>query len=117
MKTVYISPLISVLRQEAPFEPSFRAALRTSGLERLELIFVVVLVNDLIVMLLIAAFGVVYTHRIAGPVYRMEQDIERVLCGEKGVQIRLRRHDNFGNLADKINRLMVELEKSRSHHE
>lgn len=90
------------------------ASLRENGLQRLESIFAVVLINDLVVMVLIAAFGIFYTHRIAGPVYRMVQDISRALGGEKGVQIKLRRHDNFEDLAENINRLLAKLEDKRS---
>ena len=50
-------------------------------------------------MVLIIIVGVFATHRIAGPVYRIESDIERVLAGEKGVTVKLRRSDAFPGFA------------------
>ncbi len=82
------------------------------GGNRLELILPPVLINNLLIMILLSILGIFRSHRIAGPVYRMEMDIMRVLQGEKAVKIRLRKKDKLKSLADKINRLIEEREKS-----
>ncbi len=84
-----------------------------AGALRISQLLPVLLLEALIVMVLLAVFGVLYSHRIAGPVYRMECDIERVLCGEQNVEIRLRRFDQFQNLARKVNRLIREIDGLR----
>jgi len=57
--------------------------------------------------------GILATHRIAGPVYRIEIDIERVLAGEKGVRVRTRRRDAFPDLAERVNELIERIDDSR----
>ena len=63
--------------------------------------------------LLMIVVGISTTHRIAGPIYRIESEIDRVLAGEKGVRVRLRRHDSFPDLAIKVNQLIERIDGSR----
>jgi methyl-accepting chemotaxis protein len=83
------------------------------GLKRYELVLPPVIINNLLLMLIIIIVGIFYSHRIAGPIYRLEQDIMRVLGGERNVQIRLRQKDKLKPLAEQINRLINEFEKIR----
>ncbi len=46
------------------------------------------------------------SHRIAGPLYRMEKDLEERIRGTKQGPIMLRKKDELKSLADKINKLM-----------
>ncbi len=56
--------------------------------------------------------ALVMTHRFAGPIERIEKELDRAIRGEKtGHRIRLRRHDDLRGIADRINTL---LDKSRS---
>lgn len=71
------------------------------------------LLNDLCIMLLIIVVGILATHRIAGPVYRIEQDIRRVLAGETGVVVRFRGSDAFPGLAERVNELIERVERPR----
>jgi methyl-accepting chemotaxis protein len=80
-------------------------------INRLELILPPILINNLVIMVIITVIGLFYSHRIAGPVFRIEQDLSRVLDGETGVRIRLRKKDALKSLANKINQL---IEKSES---
>ena len=79
---------------------------------RIELILPPIIINNLIIILIISVIGVFYSHRIAGPVFRMEKDINRVLQGEKGVVVKLRKKDKFKALADNINQLIGKAEKA-----
>lgn len=83
------------------------------GLKRYEIVLPPVLINNLLLMVIIIIVGIFYSHRIAGPIYRMEQDIMRVLSGERNVTIRLRKKDKLKPLAEQINKLIHELEKTR----
>ena len=83
---------------------------------RPELLLVVLpplLLNDLAVMVLVIVVGIFTTHRIAGPIYRLESDIDRVLSGERGVRARLRRGDAFPDLAEKVNQLIERIDDQR----
>ncbi len=86
------------------------------GTARPELLLVILpplLLNDLAIMVLFIVLGILATHRIAGPVYRIEIDIDRVLAGEKGVRVRTRKRDAFPDLAERVNELIERIDDSR----
>lgn len=80
---------------------------------RWKLIIPPLLINNALIMIVIAIIGVFYSHRIAGPVYRIKADIEKVLAGEKDVRVVLRKTDKLHDLAESVNLLLEELQKSR----
>jgi methyl-accepting chemotaxis protein len=83
------------------------------GLKRHEIVLPPLLINNLLIMLLIIIVGIFYSHRIAGPMYRIETDIKRVLDGEKNVEIHLRKKDKLQSLADLVNQLIKKMEKTK----
>jgi methyl-accepting chemotaxis protein len=94
---------------------SYLLAHAAGGAARPELLLVILpplLINDLAIMLLFIVMGIFATHRIAGPVYRIEIDIERVLAGEKGVRVRTRKRDAFPDLAERVNELIERIDNS-----
>jgi methyl-accepting chemotaxis protein len=72
------------------------------------------LVNDLAIMVVIIVLGISMSHRIAGPVFRIAADIDRVLSGERGVRVGLRRGDAFEELAEKVNELIEHVDGARA---
>jgi methyl-accepting chemotaxis protein len=91
---------------------TYTTTLDVPGVNRLELVLPPILINNLAIMAFVIFVGIFATHRIAGPVYRVEKEIDRVLAGEKGVRISLRKGDNFPALAGKVNKLIERLENS-----
>jgi methyl-accepting chemotaxis protein len=81
--------------------------------ERLLVILPPLLINDIAIMVLIVVVGIFTSHRIAGPVHRIAEDIERTLSGERGVRVRLRKRDAFPELASKVNVLLERIDDSR----
>ena len=84
------------------------------GVKRWEIIVPPILINNLFILIVIAAVGIFYSHRIAGPVFRIGRDIQRVLDGERGVRISLRQSDRFQDLARRVNELLDALEEANS---
>ena len=84
-----------------------------SVVRRFEILLPPLLANDLLIMLIAIVAGIFTTHRVAGPIYRMESDIDRVLSGETHARVRLRRGDAFPELAEKVNELIERLDDSR----
>jgi methyl-accepting chemotaxis protein len=80
------------------------------GVSRLDLILPPLLINDLVIMVFVVVVGIVTSLRVAGPVFRVQNDIDRALSGESGVRVRVRRTDSFPELADKVNQLIERLE-------
>jgi len=87
-----------------------RAQGRALSGERLLSLFPPILVNDLVIMVFLVIAGIYLTHRIAGPVNRVEMDIDRVLDGERKVRVRFRRNDAFRELAEKVNQLIERID-------
>jgi len=81
------------------------------GIKRWELVIPPILLNNLIIIIIVIVIGIFYSHRIAGPVYRIQNDIERVLEGEKDIRIVLRRKDSPKEIADSINLLIERVRK------
>jgi len=68
----------------------------------------------------IMACCIVFTHKIAGPVYNMENKLEKLLAGDDPPLIYLRKGDELQELADKLNEVMTKfktLRESNSQNE
>ncbi len=63
-----------------------------------------VAVPVLLVLIWLAAMEV--SHRIVGPVFRMERELDERIAGVKSGPIQLRKSDEFKSLAEKINKLI-----------
>jgi nitrogen fixation/metabolism regulation signal transduction histidine kinase len=54
------------------------------------------------------------SHRIAGPVYRLEKDIAEVTKGNLNVTFRVRKNDEFQSLAEALNQMVKSLRDKKS---
>jgi len=61
--------------------------------------------NLLLISPLIFILGLLFSHRIAGPVYRIGKTLDDISKGNLGLKIRLREGDELVDLADTINNL------------
>lgn len=78
--------------------------------------FVFILFWDgVLIVLLIFIIGAMITHRIAGPVYNIENKLDKALQGENIELIYLRKGDELQELADKVNTLLQKLKESEPH--
>jgi len=66
------------------------------------------------VLFVMAAFSVIFSHRIAGPVYRLEKTIDEMAQGKDVEPICLRKGDELKDLARKINSLMPLLKERKA---
>jgi len=58
------------------------------------------------IILVIASFTILISHRVAGPLFRIQRTIDEVVRGEDVENINLRKHDELKDLAGKINELI-----------
>lgn len=65
-------------------------------------------VTTLVVLLAMAILHLLYSHRIAGPAYRMTQDAARIAEGDLSRTIRFRQSDNLLDMADSINSVVMQ---------
>ncbi len=71
-----------------------------------QIVLVPILVANLLVLCIIIPYSLIYSHKIAGPIYRLEQSLDFLLKGEMDFIIVLRRKDEFKYLANKMNALI-----------
>jgi len=65
------------------------------------------------IIFVITAFSIVFSHRIAGPIYRLEKTLDRLIRGEVVETIRLRKGDALKELVEKTNSLITMVKQSR----
>lgn len=66
------------------------------------------------VVFVIAACSIVFTHRIAGPLSRLEETLKRLVKGEDVEHIHIRKTDELKELASRINDLIGVLRKQKT---
>ncbi|MFA5142863.1 MAG: methyl-accepting chemotaxis protein [Candidatus Omnitrophota bacterium] len=64
-----------------------------------------ILISMLVISPLIGFLGIYLSHKIAGPIYRIEKFLGSMASGDLSTRITLRRGDEMVSLADSINRL------------
>lgn len=62
---------------------------------------------------LILAITAIYAHRVAGPMVPLERALDAMIAGDYSFRVRLRKSDEFQDLAKKINQLAESLESGR----
>ncbi len=62
------------------------------------------------VILLVGLHSIVTTHRIAGPLFRVEATLRKIIQGDFSQRIKLRRHDEFIEFEELVNQLAEMLE-------
>ena len=63
-------------------------------------------VSSLVSILVVGLFMIFYTHRIAGPAYKLRQSLEKLARGETAEKISFRKNDEFQKLAEAFNSIV-----------
>ena len=74
----------------------------------------VFVVTSLFVAIYLFVFGLLYSHRIAGPIYRLQQDLKGFTAGKPLRRIKFRKGDYFQELANAVNDQVCPETKSQS---
>jgi nitrogen fixation/metabolism regulation signal transduction histidine kinase len=62
-------------------------------------------------LLAAAVFGIVLSHRTAGPMYQFKRVFREIISGKAESRIRLRPKDDFADVADLCNQMIEYLQK------
>ena len=62
-----------------------------------------------LVFVLMMGLGIMYSHRIAGPLHHLDRKMRRIAAGEDPSPVNFRRRDQFLELADSFNAMIVKL--------
>ncbi len=63
------------------------------------------------IVILLFVWGIVLTHRLIGPLNRLENDLREISEGNYSVRLKLRKDDDLRPIADTINKIIDKLEK------
>ena len=64
-------------------------------------------------IIMIIAFSIVISHRVAGPIFSMQRTMKKVLKGETVEFIRLRKNDEFQGFAKDLNGIITIIQKTK----
>ncbi|MBM3245635.1 MAG: hypothetical protein FJZ15_07605 [Candidatus Omnitrophica bacterium] len=67
---------------------------------------IIIFVSIPIILALVWTAALIISHRIAGPIYRMEKELDERISGAKHGPIHLRKKDEFKALVEKFNKLI-----------
>ena len=56
----------------------------------------------IIIVVIISVYSLFFSHRMAGPIYRIRVSLERMLANDYDFKIRVRKNDFFINIIDKL---------------
>jgi signal transduction histidine kinase len=65
------------------------------------------------VSVLVFIVGMLLSHRIAGPVYRIKKNLEEMIAGNYSLRFNFRKNDELHDVAEVLNRLLDSLTKKK----
>ena len=63
-------------------------------------------------MIIISIYSLFFSHKMAGPIYRMRVSLDRMLAGDFDFKIRVRKNDFFINIVEKIEQLRLKVKNN-----
>lgn len=75
----------------------------------------IILISLPIILFVLWKIALEFSNRIAGPVYRIEKELESRISGIQHGPIKIRRKDELLTLVDKINRLLESSDSENKH--
>ena len=60
-----------------------------------------------IMFIVVFLWGLFISHRFAGPILRMEKDLDEILSGNWNKTIKLRKKDDLAGVADRVNKIIA----------
>ncbi len=103
--TLFIPPAITLI-SGSPIEEKAQAAMQYIILG--ERLWPAIAIS----ISVLAVISVYVTHKLAGPIYRFEKTAKDVIGGDLSVRIRLRKGDDLKELANLLNHLLENIDKS-----
>jgi methyl-accepting chemotaxis protein len=70
-----------------------------------------ILVLGIIAVILFSWRVLILSHRFAGPIYRLEKDLQDIAKGNFSMRIKFRKKDELKSIAEAINTILDEMER------
>ncbi len=72
---------------------------------RFRIILFPLIITGLILIIIISIYSIFFSHRMAGPIYRMRISLDRMLQGDYDFKINVRKTDYFITIVEKLEKL------------
>jgi signal transduction histidine kinase len=76
-------------------------------------VFLILFSGFVLITVLLLTWSLIFIHRIVGPIFRLERELDNLIEGKKFTKIRFRKYDSFASLAEKINVLFDKLQNNK----
>lgn len=107
-----ISVCLTLFTTQGSLTSSFvnsRLVIQTTSLAILPSVIYTTLITLLVVGIIVTLVTLVVSHKIAGPMYRFETDIQRITSGDLKSRIHIRKGDQFQEMAAVLNTMVDSL--------
>ncbi len=71
-----------------------------------EIIYPIIIVASIMITIFTIIYGLIYSHKISGPIYRVKRTIESLTKGIFNFKIQFRKKDKFQDLSGYLNELI-----------
>lgn len=85
---------------------------KTQLYSELNQIIVYLSASSLFFLLLVTLIGVIYSHRVAGPLFKIKNVCKEICEGNSSARIVLRPKDEFQDVTEQLNKMIDTLQKS-----
>ena len=98
--------ILNIIAEEIVF-PEAIASILFPAIHKINIIL---LVGVPILFLILIGWGIMLSHRFAGPVYRLEKELDKIAGGDYSVRIKFRKNDDLKHIADAVNKVLDKLQ-------
>ena len=70
-------------------------------------------VSSIVFMIIVSIWGIILSHRVAGPLHKLKMSIDNIKNGETDTRVFFRKNDHFQDFAASFNDMMDELTKNK----
>jgi len=70
----------------------------------------ILLVGLPVIAVALLLWGLLISHRIAGPIYRLEKELDKISKGDFSLRIKFRKKDELASIAEGINKILDKIE-------
>jgi methyl-accepting chemotaxis protein len=74
---------------------------------RFHIIVVPLVLSNIALIVIITIYSLFFSHKMAGPIYRIRISLDRMLTGDLDFKIRVRKNDFFQNIVERMERLRL----------
>jgi flagellar basal body-associated protein FliL len=85
----------------------------TQHTDRFKILIFPLIMTAVILIIVISVYSLFFSHRMAGPVYRMRVSLDRLLAGDYDFKIQVRKNDFFTNIVNKLEELRQQIIKKK----